>query len=301
MEYCEFVEAVKLEVEKRLEKEEKLFINHVIKNNGCEMDGIVIMRDDDNISPNIYLNPFYNEYENGMSIQDVSNNIIEFYNNNKGQISINSQFFLNFENIKKTIVYKVINYESNKKLLEKVPHKKILDLAVVYYCLLEQFEDMSVISLIYNEHIKAWKITQDYIYKVARKNTPKLLKYSIKSMTDMVIDKFKDDFKLKFNQTELKELKQNDMFILTNESRLNGATCMLYENVLDKFANEIKSDLYILPSSIHEVIILPKKEWYKKSDLESMINEVNTDNLSVDEILSDRVYMFERKNGILTM
>ncbi len=78
MEYCEFVEAVKLEVEKRLEKEEKLFINHVIKNNGCEMDGIVIMRDDDNISPNIYLNPFYNEYENGMSIQDVSNNIIEF-------------------------------------------------------------------------------------------------------------------------------------------------------------------------------------------------------------------------------
>ncbi len=91
------------------------------------------------------------------------------------------------------------------------------------------------------------------------------------------------------------------MFILTNESRLNGATCMLYENVLDKFANEIKSDLYILPSSIHEVIILPKKEWYKKSDLESMINEVNTDNLSVDEILSDRVYMFERKNGILTM
>lgn len=91
------------------------------------------------------------------------------------------------------------------------------------------------------------------------------------------------------------------LYVLTNSSRVNGAACILYDNLLKKFANDVHSDLYILPSSVHEVIIVPKKNAFDKSELADMVREVNEQGVSQDEILSDNVYEYNRKNGLITM
>ena len=91
------------------------------------------------------------------------------------------------------------------------------------------------------------------------------------------------------------------MYVLTNESSLNGASCILYEDVLYDFAHEIDNDLYILPSSIHEVILLPKLSIYEKKELVNMVREVNTEGVDADEVLSDNVYEYNRKDRIITM
>ena len=174
-------------------------------------------------------------------------------------------------------------------------------MAVVYYCLIEQFEDMSATALIYNTHMYSWKVTESDIYRAAYENTPKLLNFSIQSMASLFMEKIKTDELCDVTYDDLKGLEENDMFVLTNESRLNGASCMLYDNVLKEFADSVESDLYILPSSIHEVILLPKREIYNINDLKSMVHEVNAEEVAPDEVLSDQVYTYDRANGMLTM
>lgn len=133
-------------------------ITHVIKNNGCEYDGLIILNKGSVISPTIYLNDYYEQYVNGKSIDSIFAGIKELYYLNKDRLSVDTQSLMSFEGIKDKIVYKLINYNANRKLLSLVPHKKILDLAMVYYCILGEIEDGNATALIYNSNIKNWHI-----------------------------------------------------------------------------------------------------------------------------------------------
>ena len=86
----------------------------------------------------------------------------------------------------------------------------------------------------------------------------------------------------------------SNLYVLTNKSRINGAAGIMYEGVLKKLADKLESDMYILPSSIHEVIILPKSTMFNKEELMAMVRDVNTEGVSKDEVLSYTVYEYDR-------
>lgn len=300
MEYREFLENVRKEVESRYDSNVSVTLNHVMKNNGTELDGITIMEKDKNIAPTIYSNSFYDRYREGVSLKAVVSEIIRIYNQNKNSININADYFENYENVRKTIVYKLVNYQKNKKLLEDVPYKRVLDLAVVFYCLIEQRKGVSATALIHNEHLRIWNVTEDEIYNDALKNTPVLLAGSIVPMSK-ILSEIAGTAPVDNDEKVCEYTGEDILYVLTNSSRVNGAACILYDNLLKKFANDVHSDLYILPSSVHEVIIVPKKNAFDKSELADMVREVNEQGVSQDEILSDNVYEYNRKNGLITM
>lgn len=300
MEYREFLENVRKEVESRYDSNVSVTLNHVMKNNGTELDGITIMEKDKNIAPTIYINSFYDRYREGVSLKAVVSEIIRIYNQNKNSININADYFENYENVRKTIVYKLVNYQKNKKLLEDVPYKRVLDLAVVFYCLIEQRKGVSATALIHNEHLRIWNVTEDEIYNDALKNTPVLLAGSIVPMSK-ILSEIAGTAPVDNDGKVCEYTGEDILYVLTNSSRVNGAACILYDNLLKKFANDVHSDLYILPSSVHEVIIVPKKNAFDKSELADMVREVNEQGVSQDEILSDNVYEYNRKNGLITM
>lgn len=300
MEYREFLENVRKEVESRYDSNVSVTLNHVMKNNGTELDGITIMEKDKNIAPTIYINSFYDRYREGVSLKAVVSEIIRIYNQNKNSININADYFENYENVRKTIVYKLVNYQKNKKLLEDVPYKRVLDLAVVFYCLIEQRKGVSATALIHNEHLRIWNVTEDEIYNDALKNTPVLLAGSIVPMSK-ILSEIAGTSPVDNDEKVCEYTGEDILYVLTNSSRVNGAACILYDNLLKKFANDVHSDLYILPSSVHEVIIVPKKNAFDKSELADMVREVNEQGVSQDEILSDNVYEYNRKNGLITM
>lgn len=300
MEYREFLENVRKEVESRYDSNVSVTLNHVMKNNGTELDGITIMEKDKNIAPTIYINSFYDRYREGVSLKAVVSEIIRIYNQNKNSININADYFENYENVRKTIVYKLVNYQKNKKLLEDVPYKRVLDLAVVFYCLIEQRKGVSATALIHNEHLRIWNVTEDEIYNDALKNTPVLLAGSIVPMSK-ILSEIAGTAPVDNDEKVCEYTGEDILYVLTNSSRVNGAACILYDNLLKKFANDVHSDLYILPSSVHEVIIVPKKNAFDKSELAYMVREVNEQGVSQDEILSDNVYEYNRKNGLITM
>ena len=298
MEYKEFVEYIKMNAGYIAGEGGNITINHVIKNNGCEMDGLVIMEKGKDIAPTIYLDSFYELYTNGENIKNIIRQIEVIYEQNKNNVTFDVNILKHFDTIKDKIVYKVVNYRSNEKLLEQVPHKRILDLAVVFYCLLDNEYGRSATALIYNNNLKNWNVTIDDVYKAALKNTPDLLHSKISSMAALFE---KCGVNVDGEEVDLKDYVPSDMYVLTNESKLNGAACILYENVLYDFAQKLGADLYILPSSVHEVILLPKLSMFEKDELVTMVKEVNTEGVAADEVLSDHVYEYNRTERLITM
>lgn len=298
MEYKEFVEYIKMNAGYIAGEGGNITINHVIKNNGCEMDGLVIMEKGKDIAPTIYLDSFYELYTNGENIKNIIRQIEVIYEQNKNNVTFDVNILKHFDTIKDKIVYKVVNYRSNEKLLEQVPHKRILDLAVVFYCLLDNEYGRSATALIYNNNLKNWNVTIDDVYKAALKKTPDLLHSKISSMAALFE---KCGVNVDGEEVDLKDYVPSDMYVLTNESKLNGAACILYENVLYDFAQKLGADLYILPSSVHEVILLPKLSMFEKDELVNMVKEVNTEGVAADEVLSDHVYEYNRTERLITM
>lgn len=330
MDFREFVNEIKSEVECKLSKEYQVDLNHVLKNNGIELVGLVIHRDGDSIAPNIYLNDFYDAYMEFESIETIVEDILKTYNDAIQTEFLNDfRFDYCFESIKDKIYYRVVNYSRNKNLLEDVPYKKFLDLVIVYYCLVDNNKDHVASIRITNEHIKKWGISQQNILEIATENTPRIFPGVIRNMKDVIkelilknpiADLFGEDdivcedsnvyhFKGKPLDEDVVEqmlskltCNQNfDMYVLTNTSGVNGASAMLYNGLIESFANKIKSNVVILPSSIHEVIMIPFSTEYSIDELKSLVKEINCSKVPEGEVLSDSVYIYQRKECALVM
>ena len=150
MTYQEFKENVTTVIQNRLGSNVKVTIQEIIKNNDTHYDGLTILSNQLNISPTIYLNFYFKQYLKGRSLEEICHDILSVYEENKPSGNIDISFFTNYEQVKKRIVFKLINYEQNKNLLQKIPHIKILDLAIIFNCLVDADETGNATILIYN-------------------------------------------------------------------------------------------------------------------------------------------------------
>ena len=295
MEFTNFTTLVQREVEKRAGENYRVKLNDVMKNNGVVLRGITLMQDDSNISPTIYLNPYYDAYENGdTTLGTVIDEVIDTYERNKINRSIDMKFFLNYETVRSRIIFKLINTEKNRELLRDVPYIPFHDLSIVFQCLVseERFGNASI--LIHNVHLQLWKVNARELYECALENTPLLQGYELADM-NTVLEEMKalggiDDEEIEDMQQEV------PMYVLSNKSRINGATCILYKDILKDFAMVVDKDLYVLPSSIHEVILLPSDGTQESEQLKEMVREINQSQVEKEEVLSDSVYYYRRSD-----
>lgn len=285
----EFADYIKENIEIILGKEASVFLQSIRKNNALVMEGICVREKNKKIAPTIYLNCYYEEYLKGKPIGEIILDILSVYQKYKAENSFRMDFFLEYENAKEKIFYKLINYQKNRALLEEIPHLAFLDLAIVFYCMVKNDQNGAATVLIHQSHLEMWQITVEELYQDAEENTKKRLPFEIKNMHQVMEELFgKEGF-------EITEESREQMYILTNTSKFNGAACMLYPNLLSAFAAHINSDLFILPSSIHEVILVPADGKKLQEELEKMVFEVNQTQVEQEEVLSDRVYYYSRK------
>ena len=295
MEFTNFTTLVQRDVEKRAGENYRVKLNDVMKNNGVVLRGITLMQDDSNISPTIYLNPYYDAYENGdTTLGTVIDEVIDTYERNKINRSIDMKFFLNYETVRSRIIFNLINTEKNRELLRDVPYIPFHDLSIVFQCLVseERFGNASI--LIHNVHLQLWKVNARELYECALENTPLLQGYELADM-NTVLEEMKalggiDDEEIEDMQQEV------PMYVLSNKSRINGASCILYKDILKDFAMVVDKDLYVLPSSIHEVILLPSDGTQESEQLKEMVREINQSQVEKEEVLSDSVYYYRRSD-----
>lgn len=299
MDYEEFLQYIKNSMDIIIGKGERASIHHIIKNNGIELDGLVIADEKTGVSPTIYLNEYFQEYLACRPIGEIVSDVYEVYETSRNKLTIDKNFFLNYEQISKKIVYKLINYELNKKMLNDVPHRRYLDLAIVYYCIIDHDEMGTATALIHNSYLDMWNVTKEAIHNIAVRNTPALLPARINRIEEVIYDIFMEE-----NDKEVEDAVRNmkndcggvKMYVVTNCRKINGAACILYEGLLEEFAKEKKCDFYIIPSSVHEVILVPKNDKVTKEELESMVCEINENEVSEYEVLSNKIYEYIRED-----
>ncbi len=299
MEYQEFLCAVENELNEQLEEGTRAKLYSTIKNNGRERMGVLIEQQDNNIGPTIYLEGFYEKYKEKLDLTAIIAELLEIYDSVKCTKVMNECQFDDYDSMKEKIVFKVVHYEKNKTMLETIPHIRYLDLAIVFYILLEAEETGMATILIKNEHLTLWKITLKNLYDIAVKNAMTLLPAQFMSMRQAMKDMLQGCGE---KNTELEDETDNEvMYLLTNSLKNFGAACLVYPHVLEMIGDMLCENYYLLPSSVHEVIIVPESKAMKESEMSAMVVEINDTQLELEDVLSDHVYFFDSQKGKLRM
>lgn len=201
----------------------------------------------------------------------------------------------NLSNIKERAVMDLVNTEQNAGLLEKIPHREFCDLSIIYRYAVE-IRDESMYSFVIDSHFaESAGMTEQQLYDAAFQNTRVLLPPSVRTMDEIIGEMFG----AKGMPEELigamaGEIQtQGAMYVISNQQGYNGAVSMLYEDELHALAEKIGTDMYILPSSIHEVIAVPALAG-KPEELAEMVTEINMEQVAPEERLSNQVYRYDK-------
>lgn len=316
----EFAENVKEGLQKYFGEEVQVCVNPVQKNNGVILTGIVIFEKGNHVAPTIYMESFWEEYKKGKELGGIVLEIVKIYEDNRFEYSGELESFETYENAKKKIYYKLVNAEKNKKLLEEIPFFPFLDLAIVFYCDCSNGKFGKAAILIKNMHLEMWGVTPSQVYEEAIKNTPLQHPYEILSMNQVIREMYISDMKKELERFEKEDVPEEwfdlfadklleeeeeqfttPMYVLSNIQRMNGASCILYEDILGEFAKEIEDSFYILPSSVHELILVPAGCARRAEELREMVEEINVTQVGEEEVLSDSVYFYDRMTKKLAL
>ena len=256
-------------------------IETVTKNNDVKLEGLVVITEDENIAPNIYLDGYYEAYKDGVDMDDILTRIAEVRLTAMPEQGFDVSNVLDFEQVKDKIIPKLINAEMNQELLANRPHMMEADLAIQFMVQVDRSEDGVASCAIDNKMLEGYGIEVDELYQIAMENMERLDPAKVVSMTEM----------LGFSSEDIPE-GSIAMYVITNESGVNGATSILNDRVMDEAREAIGENMIIIPSSIHEVIAIPMNEDADITTLTAMVKEVNADMVSPQEFLSDHVYTY---------
>ena len=286
MNYQQFVIVIKEKVALSLGAGMNLQIHTTLKNNGKERIGLSIEDKKINIHPTIYLEEYYKQFKNGNSIEDIAQNILNVYQEVRFEHTFDIESIKDFSLTQSKITYKIIHAQKNETLLQSLPHILYLDLAIVFYVLFEVDTNGCATIPITHQLLALWEKDVEELHQIALANSPELLPAVFKPMRTVVED-------LLGLPCDEDVFDEDIMFVLTNPLRSFGAACMLYNGILEQIAATLGENYYILPSSIHEIIVIPESQAPCKEHLMDMVKEVNETQVDLEDILSDNVYYYD--------
>ena len=298
MSFEEFTENVVKEIRVKMGDAFQIGKREVTKNNNVKLTGIVVMKEGADIGPYIYLDEFYREYESGgMKSDEIVDEVYRLIlKQGEDTPDVDLSGFRNWETVHGDIYPKLVNAEQNKELLEKIPHRDFLDLAVVYYAIARDHtkEDSGTI-LIHNGHMEIWGQEEEDLYQTA------LMNMRADGEADLImIERIVEHILgIPFQEKDGNASQDKDMYILTNHRRRFGAAEILDKKTLRMIADKVGDGFIVLPSSIHETIILPPKDAKKYDGLAKMVREVNDTQVDREERLSYHVYVYSRDEETL--
>jgi len=321
MTYMEFVMHMQNEIQRQLGDEAAVDITEVRKNNDICLTGLAIKYQSKNIAPTIYLEQFYLNFQEGSSLEKEVCAFLKIYDESIIEEVPDLSCMNNYQKAKKILAVKLVNLEKNRKLLEEVPSVSFFNLAAVFYCRIEHAEIGNGTITVRNENLKQWKVTAEQLYLDAMENSKQMLPCVLHTIDEIVEHLMVQESEKKECEKEnvigkigqgalekqmeeivsnLREQMENenalpDMVILTNNRQTFGASCILYQNALKTCAEILDRNLFILPSSVHEVILIPDRGQHTNESLLEMVREVNRTQVEPEEWLADAVYYYERE------
>lgn len=306
MNYEEFLEYMKEHLKEFLEGGEEgqkydIYIHKIVKNNGIVLDGLAIRKEAEPVSPNIYLNPYFESYQMGKPIAVIMEEIILRYQRLCEENEIEVLDITDFNNVRDKIVLRLVNYEKNKEMLKMCPNRRYLDLAITFRYMVSKDSLGIASSLVSKEEFELWQVDLEELYHLALFNTMREFPWRMESLVRVVTESIRGQANGMMSEDIIKELEQMEngvnMYVLTNDHGINGATCILYDNVIRNFAKVQDCNIFVLPSSVHEVMLVPENTETEPEFLEDLVMEANKSAVGLIDLLSDHVYYYDRERG----
>lgn len=258
------------------------------------MDGINLIGNGEKaVSPTIYINDMYDHYTlcNDLqeAIQSGADRMVEAFKKCPEVPAIG------FAEAKDNIVFQLVNTEQNREMLAEVPHREFQDLSIIYRWVVKVDAEGIQSTVVKNGLAEQFGVNEEQLFKLAAENTRRIFPPCIKSMNEVLLEMFeKDGMPREIAEMMLGEMPADRMmYVISNDRGINGAISMLYEDKLHSLAMELENDLYILPSSVHEVIAV-SVDMGEPFELAQMVSEINMDQVALEERLSNQVYHYDK-------
>ncbi len=268
------------------------------------LDGLAVLpADGSRIFPTIYVNDMYEHYQACDNLETVLRDAAGSY----AKVQDNVKGFapdMDIGHVRDHIIMCLINTEQNREMLSGMPNRQFHDLSVIYRWVVERTPD-AVGSVIVSDKIaEEIGMTEEELFQCAVENTRRMYPVSITCMGSM-FGGIPEGITLPQEvREEMERAKRtaDNMWIISNKSGINGAASMLYEENLHQLAEKLGENLFILPSSIHEVIAMPAEMAGKNlTNLIEMVQEVNMGSVELGERLSNSVYHYDRNARKVTL
>jgi len=280
----------------------EIVFREVTKNNGVRLHGVVITGKDSNVSPAIYIDELYEAYESGRAFGGIVHDILCVYQKNVKEIDMDMEFFTQYSRAKSRILYKLIHWESNQELLAEIPYIDWQDLAIVFYYAFEDVRFGRATILIKNSHMAMWGIGTSVLYETAKTNMLRLRPEEMLPIGQLIQEFMEQRPYYGGRECGMGLPEGIDtatehsamMYVLSNCDRVFGASALLYSRSMKLLAGRLNRNLVILPSSVHEVILVPDDGMTEKDFYRKMVKEVNDTQVDPEERLSYNVYYYDR-------
>ena len=194
----------------------------------------------------------------------------------------------NWNKIKGKLQVRLINAVANKERLENVPHRLFLDLAVVYYLKVSESEGYYGMIEVTNHHANVWEQDEAALFKTAFENLKSNQDVSFQELRSVI-----QEFGVEMDDIP----DEPKVYVLSNKKRISGAIVMVNNDFLKVISVLVGGDFIILPSSIHELLILKEPETCDFSMYSSMVHDANQFCVRPEEVLSDHVYLYDCQEG----
>lgn len=262
-------------------------------------DGIILSADKPghNVSPTIYINDMYEHFKSCNDLHETLQNAAK-----RMEAAIMNIPELDFGQAKDNIVFFLVNTEQNREMLADMPHREYHDLSIVYRWIIKEDEEGIQSTVIKNQTAGLLGLNEEQLFSLATKNTQRIYPPTVRSMNDIFYGLLMEDG----IPDEIAGIMKDEiaaeeiMYVISNASGINGAASMLYENKLHELAEKLNTDLYILPSSIHEVLAI-STDIGSPEELAQMVKEINMSEVSINERLSNQVYHYDKDMRKLTL
>ena len=291
-----FADMICREVRRRLGEGVCVEVREMMKNNGTILHGLLARKAGCYVAPTIYLETYLEAYKQGIPLGSIIRSVIDACQENLVEGPVDMGFFRSFEQVRDRICCRLIGRERNKAMLDGIPYIEFLDLAVCFYYAYRGERGDGMIQ-IDNSHMEMWGSNMMELLALSKRNTPRLFPWACCGLQEVLTEMADGGDEADLDGILKALCEEVPMKVLSNERRLHGAVCMLYPGVLKEMADRMGGDFFILPSFVHETILLPDTGEGLNGALRQMIREVNSTKVAPEEVLSDTLYRYDRAKG----
>lgn len=265
------------------------------KNNNVNRVAITFHEAGGSVGPVIYMEPFREAAINGRPMSEIMGEIADIVSRSRDKTElIGSLDYGDYEGIKEYLSVTLINGRDNRQMLSHMLYRQMEDLALILELKFPMKDGVGSVK-VSHELAERWAVDTDVLFEQAEINVMKAEPARLQNIED-VLSQIGTDGKETENllDREDSETKTIGIYVLSNRSKVKGAGVISYPGVMEKVDHLFPNGFYILPSSIHELLVVPKSPDLDPKGLGEMVREINRSEVAKEDQLSDRVYTYDR-------